>query len=76
MSNEMRLNSADDDPFSISNLWNEEIENGINIKEDSEVLEPIVDDEMEKDMSGKNELCVTSVVSKDVEMTPFGKSLS
>ena len=75
----MRLNLTDDDPFYHAfpeNLRNEDIEIWINIKDENEVLEAIFDDEMEKDESSKNETCVTSVVSKDVKMTPVSKSLS
>ena len=60
------------------------IQKSINFEDDNEVLEAIVDDdiddnvddEMEKDRSSASEACVTPVVTKDVEMTPVGKSFS
>ena len=73
------MNLADDDPFYHAFpeiLLNEDIEKWINIEDDNEVLGAIVVEKMEKDASGKNEICVASFVSKDVEMTPVGNSLS
>ena len=82
MFNELRLNLEDDATFYYAipeNLQNEDIEiqkKWINNEDDNEDLEAGIDDEMEKDGSSKSEICVTSVVSKEIEMTPVGNSLS
>ena len=62
-------------PF-LKNLQSEDVEKAINIEDDNEVLEAIVDEKMEKDGSSENEASVAPVVTKDVEMTPIGKSFS
>ena len=76
---EMPLYLEDEDPFYHAfpeNLQNEDTEKWINIEDDKKVLEAIIDDEMKKEGSSESEATVTPVVTKDVEMTPVGKSLS
>ena len=66
MFNEMLLNLEDDGP--LYHVFPKNLQNKDTKKSN---MEAFVDDKMEKDDSSEIETCLTPVVTKEVEMTPF-----